>query len=501
MKHDVFLEEARLGPRNRLLIDYEEIPHIGRLRRRLRHYSLVDLAHVVMLTERGILTPTRGGRLLAGLLQIHEQGAASFPWHPESGSYLVQAEHHLCALVGEDIAGRLQTARSRNDQSAASDRLWLRDLLLTVITDLLALQRVVLAQARVHADTLMPGYTHLQHAQPASFGHYLMRQAANIDRDLERIAQAYPRINLSALGGAAMAGTSWPIDRRRVAELLGHDGLVVNSSDAGGFARDCLEEASAVLALMLSNLGRFASDLYLWHSFEFGFVEVADGLAGTSSIMPQKKNPHSLERVKAIAGGAVGWLPTLQGLQRGVGSTDLDHCFGEDTVTPMADACAAALRLMTETVATLTVNEVAMAAKAGAFWSTTSHLADLLVQRFDVSFRVAHHVVGRLVRDALAAGIGPGEVRGADLARAAREMADIGMNLADDELREALDARSFLASRVSEGSVNPRAVAAHHDALIGSLAGHEKWLAERRSRVDTALATLLARARELAVQG
>ena len=137
----------------------------------------------------------------------------------------------------------------------------------------------------------------------------MMRHASVLERDLQRIAGAYPRTNLSALGGAANAGTSWPINRRRVAELLGHDGLVVNSCDAGEFARDHLEEALACLALLMSNLGRLATDLYVWHSWEFSFVQVADGLAGTSSIMPQKKNPHSLERVKAVAGQAARLAP------------------------------------------------------------------------------------------------------------------------------------------------------------------------------------------------
>src|SRR4030095_10523225 len=177
-----------------------------------------------------------------------------------------------------------------------------------VAGDLLLLERALLACAAEHVETVMPGYTHSQHAQPSTFGHALMRHASALERDLQRIASAYARTNLSAQGGAAMAGTSWPINRVRVAALLGHDGLVVNSADAGGFARDHLEEGVACLALLMSDVGRLATDLFVWHSCEFGFVEVADALAGTSSIMPQKKNPHAFERVKALAGQAIGWL-------------------------------------------------------------------------------------------------------------------------------------------------------------------------------------------------
>jgi len=498
MKQDEFLEEARLGPRSQDLIDYEEVPHLARLRRRLREYSLVDLAHAVMLVETKILSPERGASLIGGLLQIHEHGADSFPWVPRSGSYLVHAEHRLAELVGEDVAGRLQTGRSRNDQSAAAERLYLRDLLLDVAGDLVALGRAVLDQAERHADTLMPGYTHLQHAQPSTFGHYLMRQASIIDRDLERVAGAFARTNLSALGGAAMAGTSWPVDRRRAAALLGHEGVVVNSSDAGVFARDCLDEAVAVLALMMSNLGRFATDLYVWHTFEFGFVEVADALAGTSSIMPQKKNPHSLERVKALAGQAIGWPPMMLGSQRGALSTDLDYSFGDDALTPMGDGCLGALRLMTASIESLIVHEETMAEKAGAFWSTTSHLADELVRRYDLPFRAAHHVVGRFVREALAAGQGPGDVEAAALARAGREMAGADIDLSDAELRAALDARHFLETRTSEGSVNPVQVRAHRAALAASFEAHAKWLAEKTSLVSGAIEHLLGHARALA---
>src|SRR5262249_9738260 len=244
------------------------------------------------LVETGILDRPRGARLLGGLQEVLDLGPEGFPWDRRSGSYLVQIEHFLASRVGEDVAGRLQTGRSRNDQDAAADllylrdpRLYLRDPLLQVAGQLAELQRAVLDRAREHAATVMPGYTHFQHAQPWTFGHWLMRQASALERDLERLQGAFTRTNRSGLGGAANAGTSWPVDRRRTAGLLGHDGLVLNSTDAGVFARDYIEEDVAVLALLMANLGRLATDLYVWSSWEFGFVEVADGLAGTSSIM------------------------------------------------------------------------------------------------------------------------------------------------------------------------------------------------------------------------
>jgi argininosuccinate lyase len=367
------------------------------------------------------VSPERGARLLAGLLDILDHGLADFPWDPQVGSYLPQAERYLAARAGEDIAGRLQTGRSRNDQSGAAERLWMRDLLLEVAGDLLALLRAVLARAEEHADALMPGYTHFQHAQPSTFGHALMRHAGPLERDLQRLEGAFARTNLSAQGGAAMAGTSWPVNRARVAALLGHDGLVVNSADAGGFARDHLEEGVACLALLMSDVGRLATDLFVWHSWEFGFVEVADAPRRHEQHHAAEEEPHAFERVKALAGQAIGWLPAMMGCQRTVLSTDLDYAFGDDTLTPMGDACLGSLRLLTEGIATLIVHRDAMAAKAGAFWSTTSHLADELVRRYDLSFRDAHQIVGRFVRDAIAAGQTPATVDAALLARAARE--------------------------------------------------------------------------------
>jgi argininosuccinate lyase len=370
--------------------------------------------------------------------------------------------------------------------------------LLEVTGDLTALQGVVLARAREHAGTVMPGYTHLQHAQPWTFGHYLMRQASALERDLERLGAAFGRTNRSGLGGAANAGTSWPLDRQRTAALLGHDGLVVNSIDTGVFARDYIEEDVAVLALLMSNLGRFATDLYVWSSWEFGFVEVADGLAGTSSIMPQKKNPHALERVKGLAGQAIGWLPTIMGAQRTVLCTDLDLAFADDLVSLYGDATVGALRLMGETLRTLIVHREVMAARAGAFWSTASHLADELVRRHDLPFRTAHHVVARFVRDAIARGQGPADAAPELLTEALRGLAGVDVAISATDLRQMLDARHFVESRVTDGSVNPHHVLAHVTEAEAALAAHARQHADRVARVERAVDALQERARALA---
>lgn len=487
-------EEERLGRRSEILVEFDERTYLARLRRRFHAATLVDLAHAVMLLERGIVPQDDGRRLVKGLLDIHRLGADRFPWATDSGSYLTQAEAYLGRTVGDGPAAWLQTGRSRLDQAAATERLYQRDLLLQLADALLPLCGHLLAQAERHAATIMPGYTHLQHAQPWTFGHYLLRQIGILLRDLERLSDAYGRTNLSALGGAAGAGTSWPIDRQRVAALLGHDGIVVNAIDAGGFARDFIEENTAVLAILVANLGRFATDLYVWSSLEFGFVEIADGLAGTSSIMPQKKNPNALEHVKAIAGQAVGWMASIQGNQRGVLSTDVDYSFGDDLFGGYAERNYGAVRLMDETVATLIVKTDRMEQAVALGWSTLSHLADELARSHGLPHRTAHRIVARFARAMIEQRLTPATASVAPLRAAARDIAGIDLPLDDAALVRTLDPRHFIATRVSEGSAAPDEIKRHIASARGEVAAHRRQVEQRRALVAAAVAGLLDRA-------
>jgi argininosuccinate lyase len=496
----IFLEQARLGERNDVLIEFDERSQFPRMRRLYKGYALVDLAHAIMLVEQKIVTPDRGAKLIEGLLAVHDLGPSKFPWLQSSSSFLVHVEHYLSETVGKDIAGWLQTARSRNDQDAAAERVAQRDLLLRLSDALGSVLAKTIDLADRHADTLMPGYTHFQHAQPWTFGHYLMREVSILGRDMERLNAAYARTNLSALGGAANAGTSWPIDRRRCADLLGHDGLVFNSCDAGEFIRDYIEENTACISMMSANLGHFATDLYIWSGWEFAFIEVADGLAGTSSIMPQKKNPHALERVKAVGGQAIGWLATIMGSQRSALSTDLDYAFGDDLFGEYARASYASIRLMDEVVGTLIVNKERMASFAAAFWSTTSHLADELVRRYDLPFRITHQIVGRFVRDAVNAGESPSQVSSKLLVDAARDIAGITVAMSDFDLRDLLDARRFVETRTSEGSVSPSEVRRHVRLARIELEKQRAVVSERARTARAAIDRLLSTARAIAGQ-
>lgn len=443
----------------------------------------VDIAHAVMLVEVGILSDGDGAAILRELvdLRAHPERLAI---DPEYDSLLLQIERHLGAVVGES-AGRLHTGRSRNDQGSTAERIFLRDGLLDTLAELMRLQASILELASAHVETLMPGYTHLQHAQPTTLAHYLMRHHGALERDQQRLEAAFDRVNRNALGLAAMAGTSWPLDRTRTAELLGHVGLVENGQDGGIFNSDLHADVVAALSLLVANVARPAFDLYVWSTYEFGMVEVPDGLAGTSSIMPQKKNPHALERIIAVGGVSIGWLPAILGATRGT-SSDLSLTFAAPDVGEMFEQANGTLRLLGATLDGLVVRADRMRARADENWSTASNLADTLVREAGISFRAAHQVVGRVVRQAIQRGRGPRDVQAIDVDQAAAEIIGTELGLSDDAVKAAMDADAFIASRVTPGGPQPDHVRTLIEAATASQAHHGRWSTEKRVAVEAA---------------
>ncbi|HEU4673466.1 MAG TPA: argininosuccinate lyase [Candidatus Limnocylindrales bacterium] len=476
------LAEGRLGePPDRTNQEYILKPVLRAELDQLPIFLEVDLAHCLMLIEQGVIERSDGERLLAALLRLADQPDLVVV-DPEFDTLLLQVERALAAEVGEDVAGRLHTGRSRNDQGSTVDRIYTRDALLETLADLEALERVVLSLAERHVETVMPGYTHLQHAQPTTFAHYLVRHAATFERDQQRIRQAFERVNLSPLGLAAMAGTSWPLNRDRTAGFLGFDGLVVTGQDAGIFNTDYPAEVAAVLSIHANDIARVAIDLYIWSTYEFRMVEIPDGLAGTSSIMPQKKNAHSLERTMSLGGGAIGWLASVLGTVRGT-SSDLGFIFGSGHLGAMFDETRAAARLLTATLEGLSVKTDVMAERAGANWTTASNLADTLVRRAGIPFRSAHQVVGRVVRRAIEAGKTPADVTADDIRTAALETIDRPIDLDADAVHEALDPRAFVASRATPGSPRPDDVRDQIAALSAREADHRAWLGAKTDQI------------------
>src|SRR5579862_5228140 len=352
-------------------------------------------AHAAMLAKSHIITAQDAKRIVHGLDTIlSEIEAGKFSFKRALEDIHMNVEGRLGDLIGP-AAGRLHTARSRNDQVATDFRLWVRDAIDGIDAGLAAYQRALAEKALEHAATVMPGLTHLQPAQPITFGHHLLAYVEMFGRDGARFADARSRMNESPLGAAALAGTSFPIDRARTARALGFDGPMANSMDAVA-ARDFALEALAAATIAALNLSRLAEEIVIWSSPPFGYVRLSDAFTTGSSIMPQKRNPDAAELVRAKAGRVLGAFMALSTVMKG-----LPLAYGKDMQEDKApvfeafDALELSLAAMTGMIADLTADEARMAAAAGAAFSTATDLADWLVRRLGVPFREAHHLTGR----------------------------------------------------------------------------------------------------------
>ncbi|MFP6745044.1 MAG: argininosuccinate lyase [Alphaproteobacteria bacterium] len=409
-------------------------------------------AHCSMLVAQGILTEADGVAILSGLDTIRdeiERGVFAFDAGLEDIHMNVEAR--LIALIGES-GGRLHTGRSRNDQVATDIRLWLRDIIDGFDLDFQALQAALIDQAEAHADTVMPGFTHLQSAQPVTFGHHMMAYVEMVGRDRGRLADCRKRLNQSPLGAAALAGTSFAIDRDLTAAALGFDEPMANSMDAVS-DRDFIVEFLAAAALAAVHLSRLAEELVMWSSAQFGFVRMSDSFTTGSSIMPQKRNPDAAELVRGKTGRVVGALVALLTTLKGLAMTFAkDMQEDKEPLFDASDSLALSVKAMTGMISTMTVDPEAMAAATDADFLTATDLADWLVRELGLPFRDAHHVVGRIVRLAEDRGIGLAEVP----LEAMRE-AEAGI---DQRVFEVLTVERSVASRTSFGGTAPAQVRA-----------------------------------------
>ena len=433
----------------------------------------IDRAHVVMLAEQGILAPEDTAAILAALADIEAAGHGALPVGEDVHEAIETAVIERVGPAG----GRMHTARSRNDEVAACLRYRLRGDLLALAATLVEGRERLLASASEHTETVMPGYTHLQPAQPTTVAHWLCSYEAALARDTARLIDAYDRVNRSPLGAAAFAGTPFGIDRERTAELLGFDGLVANAMDAVS-ARDFLVEPTSVTAGLAVSLSGLAEDAVLFANR--GYLDLDDDYASTSSIMPQKKNPDTLELVRGRAGDAAaglsGLVTTLKGLPRAY-NRDLQRAH-RHTFTAI-DSVTAATEVAVGAVTTAVWSETALAEAAGEGFTTATGVADLLA-RSGLPFRQAHEVVARA-----------GEAETTDVAAleaAAREL--LGGSLWDyvdqGAVERALDPRESVLSRDSRGGPAPGVVTAHIDRARDGVDADRESLTDRRSAVETA---------------
>ena len=409
-------------------------------------------AHAAMLAAQGIISDNDAKAIGEGLLTVlSEIEKGDFPFSTALEDIHMNVESRLKEIVGEP-AGRLHTARSRNDQVATDFRLWVRDQCDAAIAGLEALIRAALAQAEKGADWVMPGFTHLQTAQPVTWGHHMMAYVEMFGRDLSRFQDARRRMNESPLGAAALAGTGFPIDREATAQALGFDRPMANSLDAVSDRDFALEFLSAA-AICAMHLSRLAEELVIWSSAQFRFVTMSDRFSTGSSIMPQKKNPDAAELIRAkigrILGAAVALFVVMKGLPLAY-SKDMQE--DKEQVFDAADNLMLALAAMTGMLSDLSANRERLEAAAGAGFSTATDLADWLVREAGLPFRDAHHATGALVAMA--------EKSGIDLPDLTLEQMQSVNPAITDDIYNVLGVHNSIASRTSYGGTAPLQVRA-----------------------------------------
>ena len=405
-------------------------------------------AHVEMLAAQGILSRDEAGTIISALDAIRME--------IENGTLLVRDAEDIHTFIEEElqnrigeVAGKLHSGRSRNDQIALDERLYLRSAIDSICSAIRGLQRALLDQAELHCNTILPGFTHLQHAQPVLLAHHLIAYVEMLDRDRERFLDCRKRSNHSPLGAAALAGTSLPIDRSSAANKLGFDEIIKNSIDAVS-DRDALFEFVSDAAIAMVHLSRLAEELVLWSSPEFNFVEIPDAFATGSSIMPQKKNPDIAELIRGKSASVIGDLVTLLTIMKG-----LPLAYNRDLQEDKAplfhahDTLEQSLIVMAAMIASLKFNAGRMREMAAVGFTTATDLAEHLVKK-GMPFREAHRLVGEIVRYALESGKSFSDLTVEELKRFS--------SMLDDQAFKAMDISQSVNAKQSEGGTSTKEV-------------------------------------------
>ncbi|MCR3884799.1 MAG: argininosuccinate lyase [Methanothrix sp.] len=440
---------------------------------------LVDRAHLVMLKERDLISKDEFTEIVEALdgIDLDRLGEG------EDVHEAIEAE--LIARVGA-VGGRMHTGRSRNDEVATCIRIVLREEVLSLMAEGNALCKALVERAAENADSIIPGFTHLQHAQPTTLAHHLLAHADALLRDFERLRDSYPRINRSPLGAAAFASTGFDIDRKRTAELLGFDGLVENSMDAVS-TRDSLLEALSASAILMVNASRLAEELILWSTSEFGYVELDDLFTSTSSIMPQKKNPDTAELVRGKTGTVFGSLVAALAINKALPmSYNRDMQEATPNLWRGIAATRGAVRIMAGAVSSAKFRTDRLEAASGAGFSTATELADSLVRKTKIPFRTAHQIVGALAAKGESPTI-------EDLDAAAERIAGFRPSergFGKEELAAALDPRKNVAARSRTGGPAPAETGRMGSDRLQKIEENERLVAELKGRVDRAIAAL-----------
>ncbi|MNS57236.1 Argininosuccinate lyase 1 [compost metagenome] len=455
------------------------------------YLSDINQAHLLMLAHVGLMPRASAIGLAQALQQMERDGPAAVPLDPQREDAYFNYEAQLMRLAGAEAGGRLHVARSRNDILATHDRLRARDAGLDVLDALNNVREVAISRAQQYADVVMPGYTHLQSAQPITYGHYLIAAADAIARDAARIEQALAHIDACPLGAGALAGTTFPIRRDDTARLLGFGHCVANSLDAVA-SRDFAWELMSAMTIASLTWGRIAQDFYVWATPEFGLIHFPDRVAGTSSIMPQKKNPVVVEYLKgktshliALFTGSMTAVKGTHFTHSGDGNRESMRSFWES-----ADECIRCLALFRLILDAAEPVEQTMLRKARTDFSTATDLADALVRESGLSFREAHHVVGAVVRQAIDADLAADEITAEMVNAAASQQTGRDIRLDAASVQRCLDPLASVQARSAHGGPAPILSAQRIAELRDALEAARTLAAARRASVAAARATL-----------
>lgn len=452
-------------------------------------------AHLVMLVEQGIVGPADGRRIREALDEIREADIRQVRYDGTYEDLFFYVDRLLLAACGEDVAGRLHTARSRNDIDMTMYRMRQRERILDLHEATIALRRSLLEIAGRHRETVFAAHTHTQPAQASTVAHYLLGAIEQFGRDATRLAAAYATTNLNPLGACAITGTGFPIDRARTAELLGFDGPTGNTY--GSIATiDYTLEALSATSVLLVGLGRVLQDLLLWCTVEFGYLRLPDGFVQGSSIMPQKRNPVALEHARAISSKA---LAQAMGVMTAVHNTPFgDIVDTEDDLQPLVDGAFRdahrAATLVAAALAGADVNVDLMRRRAGENWITITELADTLTRERGLPFKHSHAIAKRLIA---AHAADPACSLSDALVRASAEVTGEEVRYSEAQLLELLSPEHFVRVRTTLGGPAPAETSRAMGAEREKLDEDARWLARRRQALGTAAAALKARAAEL----
>lgn len=462
------------------------------------YLTAVNIAHVLMLARQKIITRRSAGAILRAIAALARRGPRAVHLDPRLEDSYFNYEAAVISRVGVHMGGQMHTARSRNDLNVTVARLRAREALLDFLGLLLAARRTALRSARRYRDVVMTGHTHLQPAQPVTFGHYLVGVANALERDTDRIRACYAVTNRSPLGAAALAGTSYSIDRAYAAKLLGFDGLVEHTQDAVA-SRDFALQLLAAWTIFGVTCSRVAQDLYVWFAPEFDAVTFPDRVASTSSIMPQKKNPVVLEHLKgksSVLVGTFAWAIAAAKNTPFTNTMDGNHepVHALWRAHEAARICAILLDLALSTV---TPNTPLLLERSRRNFCTATDLADALVRHAGLSFREAHHVVGAVVRDALKTGLSSDRITGALVGAVGRRVLGRPVRLAEETVRQALDPARAVRARATIGGPAPGEVGRMIRGAVRRLEREDAELRRKRAEHERARVYLRAEAKKM----